>query len=94
MITIDTEKNFISKEFKHYAATLRITIKLVLVKSHNSIGMVKCYYSPLQQAYQIIITEISEISKEIALQIAFKAINDTASLKGLVPTLLVFGAYP
>ena len=25
---------------------------------------------------------------------AFKAINDTAGLEGLVPTLLVFGAYP
>jgi hypothetical protein len=25
---------------------------------------------------------------------AFKALNDTAGLNGLVPTLLVFGAYP
>ena len=25
---------------------------------------------------------------------AFKALNDTAGLDGLVPTLLVFGAYP
>ena len=25
---------------------------------------------------------------------AFKAINDIAGLEGLVPTLLVFGAYP
>jgi len=25
---------------------------------------------------------------------AFKAINNTASLEGLVPILLVFGAYP
>jgi hypothetical protein len=39
-------------------------------------------------------TEIPEISKEIALQIAFKAINDTAGLEGLIPTLLVFKAYP
>jgi len=29
--------------------------------------MVERYYSPLQQAYQIIITEIPEISKEMAL---------------------------
>ena len=39
-------------------------------------------------------TEIPKISKEIALQMAFKAINNIASLKGLVPTLLVFKAYP
>ena len=67
MITIDAKKNFISKEFKYYATTLEITIKLVLVKSHNSIKMVERYYSSLQQAYQIIITEIPKISKEIAL---------------------------
>jgi len=56
--------------------------------------MVKHYYSPLQQAYQIITTKIPKISKEIALQMAFKAINNTAGPKGLIPTLLVFRAYP
>jgi len=30
----------------------------------------------------------------MALQMAFKAINNTAGLEGLVPTLLVFRAYP
>jgi hypothetical protein len=30
----------------------------------------------------------------MALQMAFKAINDSAGPDGLVPTLLVFGAYP
>jgi hypothetical protein len=30
----------------------------------------------------------------MALQMAFKAINDTAGPDRLVPTLLVFGAYP
>ena len=29
----------------------------------------------------------------MALQIAFKAINNTIGLNGLVPTLLVFGVY-
>jgi hypothetical protein len=70
------------------------TTKSVPVESHNSIRMVERYHSPLQRAYQIIITKIPEISKEMALQMAFKAINDTASPEGLVPTLLVFRAYP
>jgi hypothetical protein len=30
----------------------------------------------------------------MALQMAFKAINDTVGLDGLVLTLLVYGAYP
>ena len=67
MITIDAKKNFISKEFKYYTATIRATIKSVLVESHNSIKMVEHYYSPLWQAYQIIMTKIPKISKEIAL---------------------------
>jgi hypothetical protein len=34
------------------------------------------------------------ISKEIILQMTVKAINDTADPDGLMPTLLMFGAYP
>ena len=94
LITTDAGKNFVSKEFKYYAATIGVTTKLVPVESHNSIGMVERYHGPLRRAYQIITTKIPEISKEIALQIAFKAINNTASLEGLVPILLVFRAYP
>jgi hypothetical protein len=30
----------------------------------------------------------------MALQMTFKAINDSISLNGLVPTLLVYSAYP
>jgi hypothetical protein len=30
----------------------------------------------------------------MASQMAVKAVNDTAGLNGLIPTLLVFGAYP
>jgi Reverse transcriptase (RNA-dependent DNA polymerase) len=34
------------------------------------------------------------LSKQMRLQMAFKAVNDTAGPDGLVPTVLVFGAYP
>jgi hypothetical protein len=34
------------------------------------------------------------VSKQFVLQIAIKAVNDTAGPNGLVPTLLVFGTYP
>ena len=67
LITTDARKNFISKEFKHYAATIGVTIKLVPVKLHNSIRMVERYYGPLRRAYQIITTKIPKISKEMAL---------------------------
>ena len=70
-----------------------IRTKAVLVEAHNSIGMVERYYRPLQHAYQIITIEIPDINKDMALQMAFKAINDTVGLDRLVLTLLVFGAY-
>jgi hypothetical protein len=41
--------------------------KGVPVKVYNSIKMVERYYSPLQRAYQIIITKIPKINKEIGL---------------------------
>ena len=44
-----------------------ISIKRVLVEVYNSIRMVERYYSLLRRAYQIIITEIPEINKEIGL---------------------------
>jgi hypothetical protein len=65
----------------------------VPVKAYNSIGMVKRYYSLIWRVYQIIISKIPELNKNIALQMAFKVINDSAGPDGLVPTLLVFKAY-
>ena len=55
--------------------------------------MVECYYGPLYYIYYIIIAELPDINKDMALQIVFKAINDSAGFNGLIPTLLVFGAY-
>src|SRR6266571_37285 len=37
--------------------------------------------------------ECKDIQKELALQIAVKAVNDITGLDGLVPTLLVYRAY-
>ena len=56
--------------------------------------MVKHYYSPLCCIYHIIIAELLDINKDMALQMAFKVINDSAGPNSLIPTLLVFRAYP
>jgi hypothetical protein len=71
-----------------------IKVKIVPVEAHNSIGKVERYYAAVRRAYSIITTELPGITKEMALQMAFKAINDSVGPKGLVPTLLVYGAYP
>ena len=71
-----------------------LKVKIVLIEAYNFVGIVERYYRLIRQAYSIIIAKIPGISKDMALQMAFKAINDIAGLNGLVLTLLVYGAYP
>jgi hypothetical protein len=73
---------------------LNVDIKEVPIEAHNSVGKVKRYYHLLRRAYEILITELPSTSKDIILQIIVKAINDSAGPDGIIPTLLVFSAYP
>jgi len=93
-ITTDAGKNFVSRDFKYHASQLGIKVKAVPIEAHNSIGMVERYHGPIRRAFQIIATELPHLDVDMQLQMAFKAINDSVGPKGLVPTLLVFGAYP
>ena len=67
----------------------------------NTIGLVEHYHKLLHQAYEIINNEFKDKDnsngstlKALILQIAVKAVNNTAGYDRLMPTLLVFGAYP
>ena len=73
---------------------MAIKVKEVPIKAYNSIRKVKWYYMLLYCIYKIISSELKGISKELTLQMAVKAINNFTNLDGLVPILLVFGAYP
>jgi hypothetical protein len=66
------------------------------VEAYNSISKVERYYAPLRRLYEIFKSELQgeKLNKETILQIAVKAVNNTTGLNGLVPTLLVFKAYP
>lgn len=92
----DAGKNFSSNEFRQQAKSMAITVKEVPVKAHNSVDLVKRYHAPLRRAYQIICDEFHQekTTKEAILQMAVKAVNDSAGPNGIIPTLLVFGAYP
>jgi hypothetical protein len=58
------------------------------------VGIVERYYKLIRRVYIIIIAKILDISKDMALQMAFKAINDIIRLDNLVFILLVYSAYP
>jgi len=65
----------------------------VPIKAYNSIGIVKLYYKLICRVYLIITIKIPNISKDIALQMAFKAINNILGPNKLVLILLVYSAY-
>jgi len=73
---------------------MAIKVKEVPIKAYNSIKKVEQYHAPLYRVYKIISLELEDASEELTLQIAVKAVNDSAGLNRLVPTLLVFSAYP
>ena len=64
------------------------------VEAYNSVGKVERYYALLRRAYRILKAKLNRTSNKIILQIAVKAVNNSAGLDRLVLTLLVFSAYP
>ncbi|KAI1005289.1 hypothetical protein K3495_g2938 [Podosphaera aphanis] len=95
-IVTDAGANFTAKEFHQSAASILVSVKNVPIEAHWSIGAVERYHSVLRRAYNIITEELqgTGLNREFMLQMAVKAVNDSAGPDGLVPTLLVFGAYP
>jgi hypothetical protein len=75
---------------------LVIDVKEVPVEAYNLVSKIKRYYNLLQQAYKIIYDELcdTKTSTKMSLQMAMKTINDLVGPDGIIPTLLVFGAYP
>ena len=59
--------NFISKVFKQYAIIFKTAIKSIPIKAYNSVKIVKDYHSPLCYIYYIIIAELLDIGKDMAL---------------------------
>jgi hypothetical protein len=88
-------KNFKSSEFVANARILAIEVEEVPVEAHNSIGKIKRYHGPLKRAFEVITADLgTSLAPEYVLQMAVKAVNNTAGHDGFVPILLIFGTYP
>ncbi|KAF2726477.1 hypothetical protein EJ04DRAFT_408644, partial [Polyplosphaeria fusca] len=94
-IVHDPGTNFAAEDFKTRAKITGAQCKQMPVEAHWAVGKVERAHAPLQRAFDILKAELGDRTddKDI-LQMAVKALNDTAGPDGLVPTLLVFGAYP
>jgi hypothetical protein len=94
-VTHDPGTNFASEEFRNRARIVGVTCREMPIEAHWAIGKIERAHPPLKRAYDILRSELDEkTNDEDVLQMAVKALNDTAGPDGLVPTLLVFGAYP
>ncbi|KAI0991600.1 hypothetical protein K3495_g16587, partial [Podosphaera aphanis] len=95
-ISHDAGTNLASAEFRQSAKSMGTQVHEIPVEAHHSIGKVERYHIPLRRAYEIICAELKGqgVPKEVKLQMALKALNDSVGPHGLVPTLLVYGAYP
>jgi hypothetical protein len=72
---------------------MAITTRCVPVKAYWSIGLVEQAHASLRRAFKIIEEECPTTPREACLQMAVKAVNNTAGPDGLVLTLLVFRAF-
>lgn len=94
-IVHDPGTNFASEEFRNNAKIMGITCEEMPIEAHWALGKVERSHGPLRRAFEILKAEIGYCTDdETLLQMAVKALNDTAGPNGIVPTLLVFGAYP
>ncbi|EKD18828.1 hypothetical protein MBM_03070 [Drepanopeziza brunnea f. sp. 'multigermtubi' MB_m1] len=66
----------------------------MLVEAYHSVGLVERYYVFVRRAFEIVTKELLKALREDRLQMAIKAINDTAGPNGLVLTLFVFETLP
>jgi hypothetical protein len=95
VIVTNAGKSFVEAEFVANARIIAIEVEKVPVKAHNSIGKIERYHGPLKRAFEIIFANFGNtITPDHMLQMAVKAVNDTAGPDGLIPILLVFGIYP
>jgi hypothetical protein len=95
-ILTDADKNFASREFRQFVTSMTIITKVVSMKAHWSIDVIKRYHVELRRAYQMIFENLnteSTINKEIVLQMIVKAINDTIDSDELMLILLIFETY-
>jgi hypothetical protein len=94
-IVHDPGTNFAADEFQTRAKIVGAQCRQMPVEAHWAVGKIERAHAPLRRTFNILRAELDDrTDDEAILQMAIKALNDTAGPDGLVPTLLVFGAYP
>jgi hypothetical protein len=95
IIVINAGTNFINLKFVNSAKIIAIEIEEIPVKAHYFIGKIEKYHAFVKRAFEIITANLGNIiTPEHVLQMAVKAVSNTAGPNGLIPTFLMFGTFP
>jgi hypothetical protein len=93
-LRIDAGSILASPRWKELSNMAGITLRMSGVEAHNSLGVGKRMHGPLRRIYNKIRMDYPHIPAGTLLKLGVKAMNDTISENGLVPSLLVFGVIP
>eukprot|EP00173_Palmaria_palmata_P003495 Plantae.Rhodophyta-Palmaria_palmata.ctg3674.p2 GENE.Plantae.Rhodophyta-Palmaria_palmata.ctg3674~~Plantae.Rhodophyta-Palmaria_palmata.ctg3674.p2 ORF type:complete len:129 (+),score=16.98 Plantae.Rhodophyta-Palmaria_palmata.ctg3674:1127-1513(+) len=83
-----------SSKFQKTEGESGIMCHPVVVESAHSIGVGERYHGVVRRVYNRVAADHSNLESDLILAASVKAINDSAGVDGLVPTLLVFGEMP
>ena len=90
----DQGPQFKSRRWEGLFHLAKIDLTLSGVEGHNALGEVERYHSCLRLIFKKVQADFPHLDDNYALQLALKAVNDTAGPNGLVPTLLVLSILP
>jgi hypothetical protein len=83
-IRTDQGTQFKSPRWKELTDATGIELILSGVESHNSIGPGERYHGPLRRIFQKVRYDYPNLTPDISLRLAVKAMNDTMNPEGLV----------
>ena len=93
-IRTDQGSNLVALGMQKWAGEAGVTLHPVAVESPSSLGLGERIHSPLRKTVARLRRENPSTPLAMLLQVACKAHNDSAGIDGLVPTILVYGAWP
>lgn len=99
IILTDRGTQFVAKYLQKWAGEAGILTDSVGMESPSSLGLGERVHGPLSRTYDALAADARNAgsltpSPELLLQMACKGWSDTNGIDGLVPSLLVYGAWP
>ena len=83
-----------SEPFISLAARANVEVQGTGIEAHSSLRIGERYHEPILSTFRTMRIDYPNVDKELLLQLAVKAMNDSLGPEGLIPSSLVFGELP